>query len=367
MPRAALLFLLVVCAGCVPKPSTYRLRGPIVVPPRVVNPELSRSTFAAGIPAGDGPCHLESDAIRIRRTGRTLRVTVDRDALLKQPPGWLGDWGLRSEAEGCAGSGLGDALAHRVVQSLPLDSAAAARLLQANTVLAGFVELGPDNRIEVRSPVLAPGATEGTLEVQKVVGAAGGLTVELRSPNIIGFETAWYGVARNASSAGYHFVPLYADRTVQGVAEPRSVPSMDLLQFPPGAAFFRLFYKGDDNGVRAIVIAGSTREELDRRTKIVGLDTAACEKTGGMCLLLPRQVGVNPFLVAAVNGRDVAVPLRSTVGAAIRAAGAGAPEAVLATLAVSKRYSDRVVPVEFDRTSPEILNLQLLGGEKISW
>jgi hypothetical protein len=144
-------------------------------------------------------------------------------------------------------------------------------------------------------------------------------------------------------------------------------PATNYFQFPPQAAFFRLFHKSEDNDILAFVIAGSTREDMDRRAKAVGNNLAECEKISGMCLALPRRVGVNPFLVVRVNGRDVTVPVGARLSAAIQAAGVKVPATVLPHLRVTKLFHGKPSPVEFDRQSNEILNLQLTGGEKLTW
>ena len=365
-----LTLVLLTASGCVRKPGTYRLLRQVVVPPEVTSPDLASRTFVAGIARGSGPCKLESPAIAIRPQGKTVRIKVKRDGLLQQPAGWLSEWSLQAEAGGCVAPGHGHMLANRIVQSLPLNSGAAFRLLYADTVRAGFVRLEPENRLEVRSPVFTNGALPEAppLTIAKVEETPGGLNVDLRgSADTIGFEIAWYGLERKSTSPGHQFVPLSADRHVQGAVEHLARPPVDYLRFPAEARYFRLFYKGDDNGVRAIVIGGTTPEDADRRTRTVIADTAACETAAGMCLLLPRRIGINPFLVVKVNGRDVPVPLRSSVAAAMRAAGQRAPEEVLSSLKVTKPFVDRTVAVEFDHTSREILSLQLFGGETISW
>src|SRR5262245_62042260 len=135
MSRAVLASLLCLMASsCAHKPATYRLLRQMVVPPEVVSPELSRRTFVAGVARGSGPCKLESPAVAIRPQRKGVRVTVTREALLKQSPGWLSDWGLQAETHGCVASGAGQALANRIVQSLPLESAAGFRLLHADSV-----------------------------------------------------------------------------------------------------------------------------------------------------------------------------------------------------------------------------------------
>jgi len=373
---AGALVLLAAGAGCVHKPvwSSYRLLrqdgGPVLVPPGVASPDLNRRTFVAQIAPGKGPCAAEG-GIRIDSLRKKLRVTVDRDALLEQrQPGWLAGWSIRAEAQGCIAPGRGQDLAKLILESTPLDSAVASRLMYAG-LMSGYVELGPENRLEVHSPILREGtqADAPLVEPVKVTGEGYRIDVDLKlAPSVIGFETAWYGIARNAGRIGYHFVPLSAERNIQGVVERAPGPATNYFQFPPQAAFFRLFHKSEANDVLAFVIAGATREDMDARANQVGNDPAACAKTLGMCLALPRRVGVNPFLTVSVNGSDVNVSLPGArVAAALQAAGVKNPGAVLAGLRVTKLFHGKPAPVEFDARSSEILNLQLTGGERISW
>jgi hypothetical protein len=116
-----------------------------------------------------------------------------------------------------------------------------------------------------------------------------------------------------------------------------------------------------------MVISGATRPDLDKRTKIVGVDPAACGKESGMCLVPPKGVGVNPFLVVSVNGRDVTVPLSATVRSAIIVAGIRAPESVPPQLTVTKPHAGNPRTVQLGRQSRDILNLKLAGGETIAW
>src|SRR5262249_29491302 len=148
----------------------------MVIPPEVASPDLATRTFVASVARGDGPCKLDTPAIGVRPKGKGVRVTVSREAMLKQPAGWLSDWGLQAETQGCVASGAGQALANRIVQSLPLDSAAGFRLLHADTIRAGFVRLDAENRIEVRSPVFANGALEEepSLDIAKVTSGGAG-------------------------------------------------------------------------------------------------------------------------------------------------------------------------------------------------
>src|ERR1035438_3185042 len=372
---AVVLVLLAAGVGCVHKPvlNTYRLLrqdgGQVLIPPCVGRPDLPQGTFVARMPAGEGTC-AEEGGIRVQPGKKKIRVTVNRDALLQQrQPGWLADWSIRAETQGCVALGRGRDLASLIVESTPLDPTVGFRLLHVG-FMSGYVELGPENRLEVHSPVLREGAKAETplVETLKVTGEGYHIDVDSHlADSVMGFETAWYGIERNSGRIGYHFVPLSADRNIQGALEHMPGPATDYFHFPPQAAFFRLLYKSEDNDVIAFVIAGSTREDMDRRATAVGNDPAECERTSGLCLALPRRVGVNPFLVVNVNGRDVTVPIGARLSAAIQAAGLKNPDTILPQLRVTRLFRDKPTPVEFDRRSDEILNLQLAGGERISW
>jgi hypothetical protein len=356
-------FVLLLTSACVHKPvfNTWRLQGPVLIPPNVAGLDVAQRAWVSDIAPGHGTCTQEAPMLQLRK--KRLVVSVDREFLLQQKqPGWLSHWTMQAEAHGCIAQGEGLRLANLIADSVPLDSLVAFRLLHPNDVQSGYVELGAENRLEVRSPIAA-----GTLQTAAVTGSGAQLTVDLQpAPALTGFEIAWYAIRPNAGRLGFHFEPLSADRTTRSGVEHLAAPAQNYFQFPAQAAFYRLFYKTDDNGVTAIVISGTTREDLDRRTRSVSVNPAACENAGGLCLVLPKRVGVNPFLVVAANEKELTVPLGATVRSAIQAAGQR-PEAVMATLNVSRPYAGQLHPLEFDRTAPEILNVKLSGGERLLW
>jgi len=368
---AGVLALLAAGAACVHRPvlNSYRLVTRVLVPPGVESPDLSRRTFQADMPPGQGRCPPEG-GIELQPAGKKLRVTLDRDALLGvREAGWLAAWSIRAEAEGCIAPGRGEELAELILESVPLDSAVASRLMNAG-FLSGYVELGPWSRLEVHSPILREGsAPDGPIRGEmKVAGQGYNINVDADlAPSVIGFETAWYGMERNAGRTGCHFAALSAERNIQGAVEKAAAPAVNYFQFPPHAAFFRLIYKSEANDVLAFVIAGATREELHRRTKAAADDSIECARSDGMCLELPRRVGVNPFLAVRVNGGDVNVRVPASVNAAIVAAGVTNPDAVLPRLRVMKLFHGKLTPVRYEPGSREILSLQLSGGEQLSW
>lgn len=293
-------------------------------------------------------------------------VTVDRNTVSTQPAGWLSAWTAGLESQGCLAPGGGLALAERIAQSLPLEMNTAFRLLHGTEI-----DLGPQTTIEVVSPVFRDGKPPGASALESIGATATGneLTVTLQSsPDLIGFETDWYGLRPNADRDGFSIVPLRAERTVQGEVEPLAAPAMNVFAFPAHAAFYRLFYKADQTEFTALAVAARTPSELEQRSRTLQSDPASCKKLNNeLCIAIPKGIGVNAYIAVTVNGKQVEIPWQSTVGGAIEAAGIQDARSILARLAVRKIYRGHPVPIQFGRDSPAILNLTLAGGENITW
>jgi hypothetical protein len=369
-----IIFALLAAAGCAHKPAlnSYRLlnldHGPVLIPPGVADPGLTERVFAVDAADGNESCSLHDGAVRLQQRKKKIRTTVNRALLERQRSGWLADWSAKVEAQGCIARGGSEKLARVIVESVPLDPSVAYRLLHTS-FLSGYVDLGPEIELEVRSPIPEEAlAAAGDFAISRVSGAGNRLDVDLKSTHgAVGYEIAWYGIQPNNGRLGYQFVPLSADRNIQGVIQHMPRPAINYFQFSREAVLFRLFYKTENNGITAIVVGGATRQDLEHRAEGVKRDLTFCKESSGMCIALPARVGVNPFMSVNVNGNNVTVPLGATVSLAIQSAGVQAPDIVLPQLSVTRLFGDRSVPVEFDHRSREILSLQLVGGETISW
>jgi hypothetical protein len=365
---ATLLLSIVITSGCVVR-QTYRLvkqnAGSVLIPPGVSKPDIGQRTFTADIAPGRGSCTPAEGAVAIQSRHGRVRVTVSRDLLLKQPPGWLSAWTAQAESQGCVAAGEGLKLAARIVESLPLDPRAAWRLGHADDRQTGYVDLGPETRLQVVSPILREGAPPDApiQNATNLTGEGSRLTLTIESsPNLVGYETAWYAIQPKTGQIGFAITPLSAEKHIQGKVEAAAAPATNYLKFGPQAAYYRLFYKADQGEVVEVVLAAATRAELDRQTQAFNSGPALCAQVPSQaCVVIPKRVALNPFLAIAVNGSEATIPVGSTVGAAIRL------ERVPPELKVYKLYAGKPVPVEFDRASPEILGLVLNGGEKISW
>jgi hypothetical protein len=319
-------------------------------------------------------CAPAGKAVTIAKRGKRIRVTVSRAALLEQPAGSLAEWTAAAEAQGCFAQGAGLEMAQRIVDSVPLDPATAYRLLHGGSMAQGYVDLGVETRLQVVSPIMKEGADPEAplIATTSATGDSNQLAVTIRTTDaLLGVETAWYTFEPQPDRNGARIVFASAERTIAGKTEPAAAPLSNYLQFAPGARFYRLYYKADvgDNATTEIVIAAATRAELGRRTEALARDSSLCRQSDAeMCMVIPRRVAVNPFLVVTVNGAEVRLTARSRVRDAVRAGGGPRQmQEILPQLAVSKPFAGKLTAVEFDRGSPEIFNLVLLGGEAISW
>lgn len=369
---AAIIIVLLASACAVRKPPfhTYRFvarnSNQVLIPPGVTRPDVPQRTFWVDLAARRSLCRAASGVIGLQIRKKRILVTVNREALVQQPPGWLSDRAAEFESEGCLAPGSGTELATRTVESLPLDPRVAFRLLYSSQL-----HVSPQIRLQVISPILRPGAAPytPTLQPAETAGTGTNVTVVVKSTaDVIGYETAWYAVHPKANGVGSTIAPLYAERHAQGESERRPQPAIDHLRFPPETGFYRLFQKAEGTEFTQLLIGARTPAELEERAKTLETGTASCERLNGeMCIPIPRAVAINLFLPITVNGTEVMVRWGTDVGEAIRAAGVRQPRSVLQNLAVSKPYQGRPVTVDFDRTSPVIFNLTLTGGENISW
>jgi hypothetical protein len=350
------LLLLTGCAVRQPFPATWRLAGRTLAPPGVTA-DLAQRTF--NVPILGKPRCPASDAITLQPRASRLRVTVRRDSLAAQPRGWLTTWTERAESLGCIAPGQGAVLAARIVESIALPSGADLRLLRVDG-MPNYVEVGAGNRLQVISPILREGANPETplFEAGKTTAEGGGLAVELKSsPDLIGFETAWYDLHPKTAGRGFTIVASSAETSIEGKVEGRPAPARNYFQFAPEMGFYRLFYKADQSEVLA---AAGARAALPT-------DLETCDRPGGpVCLPIPRGVAVNPYLMVYVNGSPVAVGIGSDLGALIRNLRLSRDK-VLPTLAITRLWAGKPVTLEFDRSQPDVLSLVFTGNEQIRW
>lgn len=76
---------------------------------------------------------------------------------------------------------------------------------------------------------------------------------------------------------------------------------------------------------------------------------------------------MGPELRVTANGKDAFAPVGGTLNDILRGAGLRDGREAPATLQVWRPYEGKLVRIEFNRLSTEILGLVLIGGERITW
>src|ERR1035441_1839123 len=250
--RALWFAALLVASGCaVHKPQTYRLAPAasthILVPPGIATADVARGSLSIEPPKGRS-CTPAGDAVAVQRRGGKLRLSVGRDCLGKQPPGWLRQWAAEFEAQGCIAAGTGLDFAARILETLPFDPSAAYRLLHADSVQQGYVELGPENRLQTQAPILKSGkpADANVIDIVSVTGHGTSLDVDVRSSDdVVGVETSWYTLQSKTDGPGTRIVALSSERSIDGKTEAAGGPAGNYFQFSSEIGFYRLIYKAD--------------------------------------------------------------------------------------------------------------------------
>ncbi len=354
--RTLVLCVLAILPGCAGRRTAlqpWRLIGAVLVPPGA---DAGRQIVAVKVPADGGICPPG-----IRTHGKSARITVTRDVLSQKPSGWLTAWTEELESDRCIAPGASAEVAATIASALPLELNEMFRLLYATDPQSGEVDLDSRLQLQVVSPITVDGKPYEAPTPLRTTGAGNNLDAAVAAPNLLGYETALYGVRPRAASAGFTIVPLSAEKHIAGGTEPIAQPAVNYFRFAEDAAWFRLYYKTGQTDFTALVIAAPARAKLTA-------SAASCEGiTPGMCVAIPRHVAVNPLITITVNGSATTAGWGSTVGAAMRATGSRSPESAVTGLSVMRLYQGHLAAVEFDRSSPAILQLLLTGGESISW
>jgi len=353
------------CAG----PATYRYANHILIPPGVKTPTIPQRSATVPVAAN---CSASETGVQIKQHGQSVRVTVEPSPLLEHPTAWLATWLTSLEKNGCLRVGDGAIVASRATEIVPLDPRAAYNLLHASITIDGYVDVGPENRLKVVAPIMREGAAPGASAIggpAEVSGAGGKINVTLRaSKELLGYETAWFGIQPLSGKPGSRIVFLTAEDNMSGKVSNPEKPRVDYFHFAPDSAYYRLFYltrisRADHD---LAVLAAPTKAELEDRTRRFAADPDVCASIGS-CVLIPRESAVVPHILVSAAGKETAVVSGGSVGDALKAAGVANPSTVLSTLQVDRKYNGKPTAVQFDRSKQEILGLPLLGGEVIRW
>jgi hypothetical protein len=300
-----------------------------------------------------------------------LRLEVTQQALSMRPNGWLLDWAGDLEASGCLPAGRGLAAARLVAQALPSSVGRDYALLNSQTRTTGRSDLLPGMKLRVTTPIFREGASPEAQVVANepgTVGAApGGLAIVLRkTDDFVGYEIAWYTLEQRPD--GGVRLELEFSETHVGDETARQQTTRQPLDSDSDARYFRILVltRISDSDHNTAFLSARTLAELEDRTEVIELDPANCLAMLG-CREIDTRVALLSFVAVWTNGEEVLTQLGSTVRQVLQEAGHADAEAVAETLTVERDYGGRLTPVEAQAGGPDLLELNLVGGEAISF
>jgi hypothetical protein len=260
---------------------------------------------------------------------------------------------LQLESKGCFNSVEARRIRRAVAERSPLPPSIAYRYQLGSYDTTGFIELTPDFRLNVVTPIYD--SDSQTLEHQ------------------IGYEIAYY-----------NFAPVVGDGRVTAslvsVAEfrpgqPETVKSTprNRVDFPRSPSYFHVTFKTEKTSgrhvTRAFLLSSTDELQLDAGTKQLQdapVDTCEIVSTSGVkCIGFPPNFGVSVELRVRFNHKEAFVQLDGIVLDALGLKNLSAD--VPKSLRVTRLFQGRPVPIVFDRTKKDILALTLMPGDEITW
>lgn len=179
-----------------------------------------------------------------------------------------------------------------------------------NPISNDYIDLQPGWRIRVVTPITKSGAyVLHSLEQRQA-----GNTVEMRAPDLIGYEDALYTV-RSADDARLRVQFKSAEISSGGAKHSASNPRLQLFRgVSPRACCIRLLFLTRVSGAdhEAAIVSAETPAALQAKTEVVDRNPeSAChddEQSG--CFWVPAGISVQPQRPGTANGKKQWVPAR---------------------------------------------------------
>ncbi len=400
MSRYALIFALLFTA-CRLAPLSYHLaregQRPVLIPP---GQRLLSSTPGSQVsvknarrtPSPNLACDIEGGLIALHWRGTTagVRFTSRFNAA---PPGEFTSLGgiaafranlLDLQSKTCLTSADIQRLLRAITEKLPLPPSTAYQLRFGNYGSTSFFDLSPGLSLEIVRPIFAEGGAPPA-------GASAGPSAN----KVVGFETSDYilNVAQNDARVRLSLASVTEFRPGKPLVE-KSAP-FDNPPFPTYFAYLRLVFRrsvsAEGQVTIATILALADESRLNDVAKLFeaaqppqapntsGLFSLpepppenvcnAVAAPGVTCITFPSTFGVNPTIQVLVNGKEIFVPaVEANIGWILEDTKSKLSQTdLLKTLQVRRQFQGHLVPIQFDRATPDILDLSLMPGDVITW
>lgn len=236
---------------------------------------------------------------------------------------------------------------------------------------SGFVTLKPNMQLRIVAPITSTGGAEPPTGSDGTAGQVPGAQTSLQaSRDLSGYETAVYSVRQAANGA---VVLKLAGITLQPIGKHNEadLTSTDYLANVTKALFLRLYFqlRHAPADHPQVLLVGDSQGELNEASgEFEQAPDAYCaaRHPHSRCIVFPRFTAVNVEILVFVRKRPVHVALSATVSDALVAAGISDPKMALGKLKITRIWNSHAVNLRFDRDSTSILDLELIGGDRIS-
>jgi hypothetical protein len=230
------------------------------------------------------------------------------------------------------------------------------------------------NSLRVVSTIYKAGASTDAGVISGITQKEGSynLNVDLiDSHSSTGYEIDWYDFLPLDDGFGYRIVPQSAEIHIDDGVEHVAAPSTSPFHFPANARWYQLFMmtKASANDFDFVVVSAPSSAELMNSLSGFQRDAAAFlrEADPASYVVMPHGSGINSYVRVRENGASVDLLRGSTVRTVIAMASGADPHILLPRVKLRKLHGGKLVPVEWDRTTDQILSLPLDGGEEIDW
>ena len=256
-----------------------------------------------------------------------------------------------SQAKGCLRAIETERLRRAIVERFPLPPVIAYFLQMGSYDITGYLDLTIDFRTQITSPIYRAGAEPST-------------------KTLLGYETANYTFVGGWPDNRTRLRLASATEVLIGAAPVEKRTLHNELPFSKSPAHFRLLFMKDestsDRITRAVLLSAADESKLPQavaRRRSRPDDFCTTLSVAEMsCTILPKNFGVSPELRVRVNQKDAFGGMVQEV-LNLEDPKAGPP----ALLEVLRPFHGRLIPINFDRSSRDILRLVLLPGDQLTF
>jgi len=258
------------------------------------------------------------------------------------------------QSKGCLSLIESERLRRAIVENLPLPPEIAYFLQLGSYDVTGYIDLTPDFRMQVTSPIYPPG-TEASVAT------------------LLGYETANYIFVREGLENRMRLRLASASEVLISGEVFEKQTLHNELPFSKSVGYFRLLFMAEEGAsnriTRAILLSAPDQKKFPQAVPHRGMSPDEFCTTVSIaevnCTVFPKNFGVSPELRIRLNQKEAFLRVGGMVQEVLNLEmpDAGPPP----SLKILRPFHDRLIPIKFDRSSADILKLVLLPGDQITF